>query len=618
MNRYPLWINLVLILVVTIGALYSAPNLYFPDAALQISGESGGQKLTEDVREAALKALDESGITYKGTELAEKSLLIRLQNKDEQLKAKSVLELAFNKASLEYVVALNLAPTTPSWLTAIGAKPMKLGLDLSGGVHFLLEVDTEFAVLKRLDGYKGEIKKILRDEKVRGIIGDAPMAITGKFATPELRQQALALISDQVPDLTPNNEDKPDGYWVNWTVGAALQKRIGDDAVAQNLTALRNRVNELGVSEPIVQKQGETRIVVELPGVQDSSTAKRIIGKTASLEFHLESNGKTASEEYDFREGIGSREKASLERAVVISGDQVTNATTSFDENGRPQVNITLDSQGGNLMYAATKNNIGRNLGVLFIERKYHTKTQIDEKGEAQLVKMPYYHKEVISLATVQSPLGVQFRITGIDSQEEAKDLSLLLRAGALAAPIDFVEERTVGPSLGKENIQLGVNSIMWGTALVFVFMIFFYRVFGITANMALVMNIFLLIAFMSMISATLTLPGMAGIVLTVGMAVDANVLIYERIREEISHGVNPQEAIKLGYDRAFLTILDSHITTLIASVILYAMGSGPVKGFAVTLSIGIISSMYTSIVGSRAVINLIYGYRNNVTKLAI
>lgn len=617
MNRYPWWQNLLLVLVIVIGAIYSAPNLYLPDAALQISGETGGQELSEDLLKTALAALDEASIAYKGSEVAEKNLVIRLRNKDEQLKAKAVLEMAFHEASLEYVVALNLAPTTPAWLTAIGAKPMKLGLDLSGGVHFLLEVDTQFAVLKRLDGYKGEIKKILREEKVRGIISDAPMTITGKFATPELRQQALALISDQVPDLTPSKEDKADGYWVSWTIGQALQTQIANDAVSQNLLALSNRVNELGVSEPIVQRQGQGRIVVELPGVQDSATAKRIIGKTASLEFRLESNGKTASEEFNFREGAGRREKASLERAVVISGDQVSNATNSFDENGSPQVNITLDSQGGNLMYAATKSNIGRNLGVLFIERKFHTKTEIDEKGVAKLVKKPYYQKEIISLATVQSALGVQFRITGIDSQQEAQDLSLLLRAGALAAPVNFIEERTIGPSLGKENIQLGINAILWGTGLVFLFMLLNYKVFGLTANFALALNILLLIAAMSIISATLTLPGMAGIVLTVGMAVDANVLIYERIREELRKGTNVQEAINAGFDRAFLTIQDSNFTALILAIILYAMGSGPIKGFAVTLAIGIIASMYTAVVGSRALINLIYGYRN-VTKLAI
>lgn len=617
MNRYPWWINLLLVLVVLVAGIYSMPNIYLPDAAIQISGESGGQELSDELLNTALKALTTANIAYKTTEKTDKNLLIRLVDKDEQLKAKSAIEIAFTNAHLEYVVALNLAPTTPAWLVAIGAKPMKLGLDLSGGVHFLLEVDTKFAVQKRLDSYKSEIKKSLRDEKVRGIIGDRSNAITGKFTSEENRKKALGLISAQISDLTVRTEDKADGFWVIWTLGEEVQKRIASEAVDQNLTALRNRVNELGVSEPLVQKQGQNRIVVELPGVQDSSTAKRIIGKTASLEFRLESNGKTPSETFNFREGGRRQSTAALERAVVISGDQVSNAKAGFDENSRAQVNITLDSQGGNLMFNATKNNVGRNLGVLFIERKYHTKTIIDEQGKEALQKVPYYQKEIISLATIQSPLGVQFRITGLDSQQESQDLALLLRAGALAAPVDFIEERTVGPSLGKENIKLGVNSIMWGTGLVFLFMLFFYRVFGLTANLALVMNIFVLISLMSIISATLTLPGMAGIVLTVGMAIDANVLIYERIREELSKGANPQQAIHLGYDRAFTTILDSHVTTLIAALILYAMGSGPVKGFAVTLSIGLISSMYTSIVGSRAVINLIYGNRN-VSKLAI
>jgi preprotein translocase subunit SecD len=618
MNRTPLWKNLLLALIVALGVLYSMPNLYMPDAAVQISGENSRQTMSDNLLKATLSSLDKAGIAYKGTEKTDKSLLVRLESKDQQLKAKKAIEMAFHEAGLEYVVALNLAPTTPSWLTAIGAQPMKLGLDLSGGVHFLLEVDTEFAVNKRLESYKSEIKKLLREEKIRGFITDKPMMIVGKFSSEELRDKALSLVNDEVSDLTAEKVDNAEGFWVHWTMGEALQKKIASEAVSQNLVALSNRVNELGVSEPIVQRQGEGRIVVQLPGVQDSSTAKRIIGKTASLEFRLESNGKTAAEDFNFRESNGRREKASLERMIVISGDQVSNANTSFDEGGRPQVNITLDSQGGNLMHAATKNNVGRKLGVLFIERKYTTSSKVDEEtGKKVLVKVPYYQKEVISLATIQSALGIQFRITGLDSQQEAQDLALLLRAGALAAPVDFVEERTIGPSLGKENIALGFQAILWGTILVFFFMMFKYRVFGITANLALMLNICLLIAVMSVLSATLTLPGMAGIVLTVGMAVDANVLIYERIREELKNGARPQEAISSGYDRAFVTILDANLTTLIVAVILFAMGSGPVKGFAVTLSIGILTSMYTAIVGSRAVINLIYGNRN-VTKLAI
>lgn len=618
MNRYPWWQNLLLVLVVTFAVVYSLPNLYLPDAAVQVSGESGAQEMSEDVVNVVLSTLGEANIAIKATENSGKSLLVRLQDKEQQLKAKSAIELALHHASLPYVVALNLAPTTPGWLTAIGAKPMKLGLDLSGGVHFLLEVDTKFAVEKRLDGYKGEIRKLLRDEKVRGIISDAPMMITGKFSTPELRQQALALVGNQIRDLTAEKLDRDDGYWVHWTVGEALQQNIASEAVSQNLVALSNRVNELGVSEPIVQRQGANRIVVELPGVQDSSTAKRIIGKTASLEFRMEARGDTPSEMFSFREGAGRRSQASLERAVVITGDQVSNATSSFDENSRPQVNITLDSQGGNQMYAATKENIGRNLGVLFIERKYHTQTRVDEKGETRLVRVPYFQKEIISLATVQSALGVQFRITGLDSPAEASDLALLLRAGALAAPMDFVEERTIGPSMGEENIRLGIDAIVWGSLLVFLCMILRYKVFGVTASFALIINILLLIAGMSLLSATLTLPGMAGIALTLGMSVDANVLIFERIKEELRKGTSPQQAIHLGFDKAFLTIQDSNLTALIVAIILYVIGTGPVKGFAVTLGLGIIISMYTAIVGSRAVVNLIYGYRNNVEKLAV
>lgn len=615
MNQYPLWKYLLVVFVLALGVLYSAPNIYMPDSAIQISGETGGQQLGDAVLQKALKSLDKAKIAYKGTENNSKNLLIRLQHKDDQLAAKDVIKAVLGD---DYVVALNLAPTTPSWLESIGAEPMKLGLDLSGGVHFLLEVDTVFAINKRLDGYKTEIQKALRDEKVRGFISDESLLLTGKFKTAELRDQALAVTNEKVSDLTPSTFDNAEGFWIHWVIGEALQKKIASEAVAQNLTALRNRVNELGVSEPLVQRQGANRIVVELPGVQDSARAKRIIGKIANLEFRLEANGQSSSESFNFRDKNNRKAKAELERAVVISGDQVSTASSGFDENGRPQVNITLDGQGGKQMNAATRSNIGRNLGVLFIERKVRTKTVIDENtGEKLSVRAPYFVKEIISLATIQSALGVQFRITGLDSPQEAKELALLLRAGALSAPIDFVEERTIGPSLGAENIAMGVNAIIWGMALVLMFMVAYYKVFGIVANIALVMNIVVLVAVMSMLSATLTLPGLAGIVLTVGMAVDANVLIFSRIRECLKEGMKPQQAISAGYESAFVTIVDSNITTLLVVIILYAIGSGPVKGFAITLSIGIVSSMFTAIVGTRSLINLIYGNRT-INKLAI
>ena len=610
MSRYPVWKYFLVLFVLALGLLYAAPNLYPPDAAIQISADSG-TRLSDDVLKKALKSLDDAGISYKAGDITDRNIVIRLYHQDDQLKAKNHIEHTLEG----FVVALNLAPTTPEWLTALGAEPMKLGLDLSGGVHFLLEVDTDFAIAKRLDGYKGEVKKALRENNIRGIVDDKAAILMGQFKTAELRDQAMAVVKDAAPDLSAEKRDDADSFWVDWHLGEALQKRIADEAVSQNLTALRNRVNELGVSEPLVQRQGAKRIVVELPGVQDSSQAKKIIGKTANLEFRLESDGKGSSQSFAFRDKRMG--KAELERTVVITGDQVTKASSSFDQNGRPQVNIGLDALGGKKMNVATRDNIGRRLGVLFIERKYRNKNVVGENGEITREKQPYYQKEIISLATIQAPLGVQFRITGLDSVQEAKDLALLLRAGALAAPIDFVEERTIGPSLGAENIRLGMKAVIWGMALVLLFMLVYYKVFGITANLALIMNVVLIVACMSIFSATLTLPGIAGIVLTVGMAVDANVLIFARIREELKQGMSPQQAINAGYERAFVTIMDANITTFLVGIILFAMGSGPVKGFAVTLMIGIVTSMFTAIVGTRALINLIYGNKP-VKKLAI
>ncbi|CAA0082814.1 Protein translocase subunit SecD [BD1-7 clade bacterium] len=614
MNKYPLWKYLLVLFVLAIGIIYSAPNLYPPDPSVQISGSSGGQILGPNVERSAVDALKAAGIEHKSVELEQSSILIRLNHMDDQLRAKKVVEQALKH---DYVVALNLAPTTPEWLEAIGAEPMKLGLDLSGGVHFLLEVDTNFAIQKRIDGYRGEIQKLLREERIRGVITEQALKVVGKFKTEELRDKAVAVVAKQSRELSVAEREEGGQYLVEWYLSEAKAKEIANQAVSQNLTALRNRVNELGVSEPLVQKQGTNRIVVELPGIQDSATAKRIIGKTANLEFRLESNGKGPSQTFEFRNGDSRRRQAALERSVVITGDQVSTASTSFDENGRAQVNITLDSRGGRQMHAATKNNIGRGLGVLFIERKYKTRTVTAEDGKQELERIPYYDKKIISLATVQSALGVQFRITGLDSPQEARELALLLRAGALVAPVDFAEERTIGPSLGEQNIAKGINAVMIGMGLVLIFMFAYYKVFGLFANVALVMNLVVLVAVMSIISATLTLPGIAGIVLTVGMAVDANVLIFERIKEEIRNGLSPAQAIGAGYDRAFVTIMDSNITTLLVAIILYAMGSGPIKGFAVTLSIGILTSMFTAIIGTRALVSLVYGNRS-IKKLAI
>jgi preprotein translocase subunit SecD len=519
-----------------------------------------------------------------------------------------------------YIVALNLASTTPEWLSRWGAQPMKLGLDLSGGVHFLLEVDTAAALNKRMVSYTKHIKSSLRDDKIRGFIRlDDTGFISGKFKTEELRQQASKKIRNEFSELVREDIDGKDGFQLRWTISEAKLKEIVDYAVGQNLTTLRNRVNELGVSEPLVQRQGRNRIVVELPGVQDTAEAKRILGKTASLEFRLEAKSGTSSglkEQFSYKDK--SRGKDWLERNVVITGERVANASAGFDsQSSQPEVNITLDSEGGSLMHRVTRNNVKRRLGVLFIERKSRTRYEMNEAGEEVVIKVPYDDKYIISLATIQSALGVRFRITGLDNPSEAAELALLLRAGALAAPMDFVEERTVGPSLGAENIQLGMLSVQIGLALVAIFMIVYYRVFGVIAVFGLAVNLVLLIAAMSLLSATLTLPGIAGVVLTVGMAVDANVLIFSRIKEELKNSMTPQQAIKAGYDRAFVTIMDANITTLLVAIILYAVGSGPVKGFAVTLALGIITSMFTAIIGSRAIVNLMYGGRK-VEKLSI
>jgi|SRR5690554_36956 len=614
MKSFPLWKHLLVLFALVIGLLYSLPNLYPPDSAVQISGESGGQVMSEEILNKALSALDAAGISYKSAENNDSSLLIRLNDSSQQLSAKEVIHTGIGDG---FVVALNLAPNTPAWLSSIGAEPMKLGLDLSGGIHFLLEVDTQFAIERRLDAYLSEVRKQLREGNIRGMVSADEQGITAKFQSSDLQNQAYNLIRKEIPDLSATRDQKNKEYSVHWHIGDALQQQIASDTVSQNLTALRNRVNELGVSEPLVQRQGANRIVVQLPGVQDSAMAKRIIGKIANLEFRMEARDDSPSETFPLRRGGQTRGTASLERTIVITGDQVSNATSGFDENGRPQVSITLDGQGGRQMHAATKSNIGRNLGVLFIERKQRTRVVIDEAGEKQQVREPYFEREIISLATVQSALGTQFRITGLGSQQEAQELGLLLRAGALTAPIDFVEERTIGPSMGAENIRLGINSIAFGLGIVMLFMLFYYRVFGILANLALTLNIIILVAVMSLVSATLTLPGIAGIVLTIGMAVDANVLIYERIREELRNGLTPHQAISAGYDRAFTSIFDSNITTLIAAIILFAVGTGTVKGFAITLSIGIATSMFTAIVGTRSILTLIYGNRP-IKKLAI
>lgn len=621
LNQYPLWKNLLIAFVIGMGLLYAAPNLYAPDPAIQISSQSSGELIEQKLLDKATDALTAANIRYFGEEIGDKKLnaLIRLHDQEQQLIAQKVLKRALGDG---FIVALNLASTTPSWLSRWGAEPMKLGLDLSGGVHFLLEVDTNSAIEKRLNTYTIGIKRSLREEKVRGFIKlEADGRISGRFKTSELRDKASSIVRKQYSELVREKSTVDGQYMLYLTLSPTKIKEIEDYAVGQNLTTLRNRVNELGVSEPLVQRQGRNRIVVELPGIQDTAEAKRILGKTANMEFRLEARydaGVSEKEQFEFRDPSRGERSAWLERKVVITGERVSGAAAGFDpETSQAQVNITLDSEGGAMMHRVTRHNIKRRLGVLFIERKSRTRYEVNEAGEEVAVKIPYDEKKIISLATIQSALGVQFRITGLDNPAEAAELALLLRAGALAAPIDFVEERTVGPSLGAENIELGVKSVQIGLALVAIFMVIYYRVFGVGAVLGLAANLVLLVACMSILSATLTLPGIAGIVLTVGMAVDANVLIFARIREELKNRMSPQQAINAGYERAFVTIMDANLTTLLVAVILYAVGAGPIRGFAVTLSLGILTSMFTAIVATRGVINLIYGGRK-ISKLSI
>jgi preprotein translocase subunit SecD len=618
-NRYPLWKNLMILGVVLLGLYYAAPNLYTPDPALQIAGSSSSLDIDYRTLDQAKAALEEAGISYFGDEIqAEgKSALIRLTDRDQQLRAQSVLNRALGDG---YIVALNLAPTTPEWLTSGGAQPMKLGLDLSGGVHFKLEVDVEAATERRMALYESGIKRKLREERIRGSVrvDDRQLAMT--FRTEADREAARGAVYDMYPELLLDRVDL-DGSWELYAqVTEQTMAEVVDYAVTQNLTTLRNRVNELGVSEPLVQRQGANRIVVELPGIQDTAEAKRILGKVANLEFRLvaETNALiTDRQRFEYRSPEREGMTEWLEREIIITGERVSNAAAGFDQNGQPNVSITLDGEGGMLMSRATRNNIKRRMGVLFIERKYRTRYEKDDLGNEVVVRTPYDEKKLLTAPVIQSALGAQFQITGLDSPGEASELALMLRAGALAAPITFVEERTVGPSLGAENIRLGVKSVQAGLLLVVLFMIIYYRVFGVAAVVALSANLMLLVAVMSLLGATLTLPGIAGIVLTVGMAVDANVLIFARVREELAKGSRPQTAIDQGFGRAVTTILDANITTLIVAVILYAVGTGPVKGFAVTLSVGILTSMFTAILGTRAMINLIYGGRA-VQKLSI
>jgi len=604
----------MVIAVLAIAALYALPNLYGEDYAVQISA-SRNASVTTDTLGRVEQTLEQLDITPKGVTLENEQILVRVNSDVEQLQARDAL---LKELGTNYIVALNLAPATPDWLADIGAEPMKLGLDLRGGVHFLMEVDMQEAVRKIQDQMRDTVRSELREERIRSTsIRRDDSDVVVELRSAEDYAAAEQYLDNRYPGYTLIEDEATQTLRLRMT--EAKLKETQDYAISQNVTILRNRVNELGVAEPIVQRQGAERIVVQLPGVQDTARAKEILGATATLEFRLVDDENSLRDAEMGRVPFGSElfpnrngGNTLLREDVILTGDHIVNATSGFDENQRPQVSISLDGAGGDKMSLATRDNVGKPMATLFIEFK-----ATGERDENDRIVFER-HAEVINVATIQARLGSNFRITGISSQQEAQNLALLLRAGALIAPIQIVEERTLGPSLGKENIALGTQAILCGFILVIFFMVLYYKKFGLVANLALTANLVLIVGVMSMIpGATLTLPGMAGIVLTVGMAVDANVLIFERIREEIRNKRSPQQAIHHGYDSAFSTIMDANITTLIVAIILFAVGTGPVKGFAVTLAIGIITSMFTAIVGTRAVINAVWGGKR-IDKLSV
>ena len=608
LNKYPIWKNLLILAALVLGLIYAAPNLYPPDPAIQVTPAQAGAEMSSATLSQVESSLENAGIEFFGTEVNGSTALLRLTSTGDQLPAKAAIQRQLGD---DYVVALNLAPTTPQWLVDLGAGPMTLGLDLSGGVHFLMEVDMEEYVKGRIDNYRDDLRTRLREENIkyrRVVIEEDTVRLS--FRDDDTRSSARSFINRSYNNEFLISEEEQGEYFdLLLKITEQRVKEFEDYAVKQNLVTLRNRVNELGVAEPLVQRQGRNRIVVELPGVQDTAEAKKILGKAANLEFRMEAEpgaSRFSTEEYTFRNN--EFRTARLQKAIITTGDSVTNAKTTFDQNGMPAVSVSLDAKGGARMSQTTKKSVGKRMAVLFVERKPKTTYEIVDGVEVPKT-VQVVEKSIISLATIQGVFGSNFQTTGLDSAE-ASELALLLRSGALAAPMDFVEERTVGPSLGKENIEMGARSVVVGLVLVLIAMLVFYRLFGLLANIALAVNLILLVALMSIIGATLTLPGIAGIVLTVGMAVDANVLIFSRIREELKAGRSPQQAIHEGYDRAFLTIFDANLTTLIVAVILFAVGTGPVKGFAVTLSFGILTSMFTAIMVTRALTNLIYGGR--------
>ena len=600
---------LFVLIVVVIGAIYSAPNVFQPDPALQIKPEDTTVAVGPGLLARARSALTEAGIEVIGGEVADRSVFLRLKDDNSQLLGREIVVRALEGLDEHYIVALTRASTTPQWLQDLGAKPMSLGLDLSGGVHLLLQVDMEKFLRDRMVSMQETARDALVQARVRYVgrewVDGTLLRIP--FRTAEARARAVDALAEKFDGFTGESLDEADGYVLQFTMAEEYLRELEDSAISQNLQSLRNRVNELGVSEPLVQRLGRERIVLDLPGIQDSAEAKRIINKFANLEFRLVALGNdrgALTETLPYEGG-----PVVLLRQNIVTGDQVVNATQNYDpETSQPQVSIRLNNDGGIGMNDATKDNVGRSMAIIFIEQKPRSRVVVVD-GEETIERYTEEERRLISVATIQSALGFNFRITGLDIGE-ARDLALLLRAGALAAPMYIVEERTVGASLGEENIERGRQSVVAGFVLVLVFMLVYYKWFGLAADIALTGNLMLLIAVMSVLGATLTLPGIAGIVLTVGMAVDANVLIFSRIREELRNR-GPQQAIQAGFDRAILTILDANITTFFVAIILFSIGSGPVKGFAVTLSVGIVTSMFTAIMGTRALVNLMYGGRS-------
>ena len=605
MNQFKIWQIGLIYSVLIIGIIFAMPNFYPTKPALQVAFGASASVLNKNITQEIASELESKEIGFEKIELNENSLKIIFNDVEDQLAGRRTLA---EYSDGDFIIALNSEPSTPEWLRSIGGKPVNLGLDLAGGIHFLLEVDTERYSEERLSSEGASLVEEFLSRNINSSYSSTENEIKLSFTNSNNLDQAREYLN-QNNFITTGSKYAiiQNGNNINLQYTDEYLSEIVDYAVEQNLVALRNRVNELGVSEPIVQRQGRSRIVVELPGVQDSTSAKKIIGKTANLEFRLEARPNDSflrKEQFPFKSQSGRT--AFLEKVIILTGDNVTNAQSGFDENGRPQVNINLDIDGGRAMQNATKDNIGRNLGVLLIEEK--TKTYFDENDNVTQEKETV--RQIISNATIQDVLGTSFRITGLGSSQESSELALLLRAGALAAPMTFVEEQTIGPTLGQENIEKGVNSVIIGFILVFIFMLIRYRLFGLSANIALMSNLILVTAIMSVVGATLTLPGIAGIVLTVGMAVDANVLIFARISEELKAHIDPQNAIKNGFSKAFSTIMDANITTLLVALILYAIGTGPIKGFAVTLSIGILTSIFTAIFVTRSLVNFIYGYR--------